>query len=76
MSVEKLAAELQQILVKRIEADQLILPTLPAVAAQVLEILRDPEAGMKEAAHVLERDPVLAARALRVATSAAFAAGS
>jgi len=38
-----------------------------------MEILRDPDAGMKEVAQVMERDPVLAARTLRMATSAAFA---
>jgi putative nucleotidyltransferase with HDIG domain len=76
MSVEKLATELEGILVKRIQADQLFLPTMPAVATRVLEILRNPDAGMKEAAAVLERDPVLAARALRQATSAAFAGGA
>lgn len=76
MSVEKLANELETILLKRIQLDQLFLPTMPAVALRVLEVLKDPDAGMKEAAAVLERDPVLAARALRLATSAAFAGGS
>jgi putative nucleotidyltransferase with HDIG domain len=76
MSVEKLAKQMEEILLKRIQADQLVLPTLPAVAAQVLQVLRDPDAGPKEAADVLERDPVLAARALRMATSAAFAGGT
>jgi putative nucleotidyltransferase with HDIG domain len=73
MSVEKVSSELEAILLKRIKADQLFLPTMPSVALRVLEILRDPDAGMKEAAAVLEQDPVLAARALRQATSAAFA---
>jgi putative nucleotidyltransferase with HDIG domain len=75
MGVEKLASELEGILLKRIKTDQLFLPTMPAVAARVLEILRDPDAGMKEVALVLEKDPVLSARTLRMATSAAFAAG-
>lgn len=73
MSVEKLAAELEGIVVKRIRSDQLFLPTMPAVAVRVLEILRNPDAGMKEVAAVLEQDPVLSARTLRQATSAAFA---
>jgi putative nucleotidyltransferase with HDIG domain len=76
MSVDKLAGELESILVKRIQSDQLILPTMPAVALKVAEILKDPDAGMKEAAAALEKDPVLAARALRMATSAAFAGGA
>lgn len=76
MSVEKLSTELEGILVKRIQTDKLFLPTLPAVAVKVLELLRSPDAGMKEAAVILERDPVMAARALRMATSAAFAGGT
>ena len=75
MSVEKLASELEVILTKRIQSDQLVLPTMPAVAIKVAEILKDPDAGMKEVAAQLEKDPVLAARALRMATSAAFAGG-
>jgi putative nucleotidyltransferase with HDIG domain len=73
MSVEKLCSELEGILVKRIQSDQLFLPTMPAVVVRVLELLRDPDAGMKEVATLLEKDPVLAARALRMASSAAFA---
>jgi putative nucleotidyltransferase with HDIG domain len=76
MSAERLADQLQAILLKRIQADQLVLPTLPPVATKALEVLRNPEAGPREAAAVVERDPVLAARVLRSATSAAFAAGT
>ena len=50
MSVEKLASELEVILTKRIQSDQLVLPTMPAVALKVAEILKDPDAGMKEVA--------------------------
>ncbi|HYD40139.1 MAG TPA: HDOD domain-containing protein [Anaeromyxobacter sp.] len=75
MSVEKLSAELEVILVKRIQADQLFLPSMPAVATKIMEVLRDPDAGMKEVAKLVEKDPVLAARTLRMATSAAFAGG-
>ena len=73
MSVDKLASELETILTRRIEADQLVLPTMPAVALQVQAILDDEEAGMKEVAVALQKDPVLAARVLKMATSAVFA---
>jgi putative nucleotidyltransferase with HDIG domain len=73
MGVDKLASELEVILTRRIEADQLVLPTMPAVALQVQGILDDEEAGMKEVAVALSKDPVLAARVLKMATSAAFA---
>jgi putative nucleotidyltransferase with HDIG domain len=76
MSTEKLASELEGIILKRIQTDQLFLPSLPAVLVRIVEVLRDPDIGMKEVAVLVERDPVLAARALRIATSAAFAAGS
>ena len=76
MSVDKLASELEAILVKRIQSDQLVLPTMPSVALKVQEILKDPDSGMKEVAAALEKDPVLSARALRMATSAAFAGGA
>ncbi len=76
MGTEKLAAELEAILLKRIQADQLFLPSMPAMATKIMEVLRDPDAGMKEVAKLLEKDPVLAARTLRMATSAAFAGGS
>jgi len=76
VSVDKLAQQLEAILTRRIESDQLILPTMPAVALKVQEVLKDPDAGMKEAAAALEKDPVLSARVLRMATSAAFAGGT
>jgi putative nucleotidyltransferase with HDIG domain len=76
MTIASLASELGGILGRRIEADQLVLPTMPAVALEVQRVLDDPEAGMPEVAATLEKDPVLAARALRMATSAAMAASS
>src|SRR5512142_1654311 len=76
MGVEKLSAELEAILLKRIQTDQLFLPSMPAMAVKIMEVLRDPDAGMKEVAKLLEKDPVLAARSLRMATSAAFAGGT
>jgi HD-like signal output (HDOD) protein len=74
MRIQKFATELEGIITRRIAADELVLPTLPAVALEVQAILRDPDAGMKEVAKALEKDPLLSARALRMATSAAFAA--
>ena len=66
MSSEKLAHELQAILVKRIQSDQLVVPTIPAVVAAAQEVLREADgAAVKRAVEILERDPFLAARALR-----------
>ena len=76
MSAEKLANELKNILLKRIQADQLVVPTIPSVVQKVQEVLRegDPSAS-KRAAEILEQDAFLSARALRVAWGAKGASG-
>ena len=67
MSAEKLAQELKTILLKRIQSDQLVVPTIPAVAQRVQELLREgDQTAAKRAAEILEQDPFLAARALRI----------
>lgn len=45
----------------------------PEVAAQILEIISDPDAGMKDFADIIKTDPGLSARLLRLANSAYFA---
>src|SRR5919205_414936 len=71
MSAEKLAHELEGILLKRIQTDQLVVPTIPAVVQKVQETLREGDATVaKRATEILERDPFLAARALHVAVGA------
>lgn len=73
---EKLANQIEDLVLKRIASDSLCLPTMPAVALKCLELLRHPDFSFKEAAAILEQDPVLAARVLRTATSAAYVAGT
>jgi putative nucleotidyltransferase with HDIG domain len=76
MSSEKIAHELRAILVKRIQADQLVVPTIPAVATAAQEVLREADGtAVKRAVEILERDPFLAARALRVGGGAKGAGG-
>jgi putative nucleotidyltransferase with HDIG domain len=68
MSAEKLSVELKGILLKRIQADQLVVPTIPTVVARMQEALREGDAAaQKKAAEILEHDPFWAAKALRVA---------
>src|SRR5512136_1240723 len=76
MSAERLSEQLEQIVLKRIAEDSLVLPTLPAMVTKALEALKDPEVSFKQVGAIVERDPVLAARLLRSATSAAFAGGT
>lgn len=71
MSAEKLANELKAILLKRIQADQLVVPTIPTVVQKIQEALRDgDQAAHKRAPEILQEDPFLAARALRVSGGA------
>jgi putative nucleotidyltransferase with HDIG domain len=77
MSAEKLARELKGILLKRIQSDQLVVPTIPAIVQKAQEVLREGEAtAAKRAAEILEQDPFLAARALRIAAGAKGGGGA
>lgn len=49
------------------------LPTFPVVVAEILSLLDNPNAGLGDVARVVAKDPVLAARVMRLAASAAFA---
>ncbi len=51
-------------------------PTLPAVAIEVMQLASRPSVQFGEVVNVLQQDPVLAARVLSVAQSAAYAARS
>ena len=76
MSAEKLASELRGILTRRIQADQLVVPTIPAVAQRLQEVLREPDATVsRRGAEILQQDPFLAARALRLALGAKGGSG-
>lgn len=46
--------------------------TLPTVALRVMEVARDPESGAADLKEVVESDPALSARVLRMVNSAAF----
>ncbi|HEY7723739.1 MAG TPA: HDOD domain-containing protein [Anaeromyxobacteraceae bacterium] len=51
------------------------LPTLPAVALELLRLCRSDDVDLRSVAQCLSRDPTIAARVLRVANSAAVARG-
>jgi len=51
---------------------KLSLPSLPEVVMHMQELLRDPDCGMKDLGKVLQDDPPLAARVLRIANSAFY----
>jgi putative nucleotidyltransferase with HDIG domain len=71
MSADQLLGVLREIVLNRVEKDTLVIPSLPEVATRCLELLRDEEVDLRQVAKLVERDPVLATRLLRQATSAA-----
>lgn len=66
---DRLSQEAQIILEKRIADNQLNLPPPPAVAMKAMALLRDPNFTPKDAASLIERDAVVAARVLKAATA-------
>jgi len=61
--------QIRQDIVKAINSDQLVLPTLPEVALKVREVAEDPEASISELASVIGGDAAMAARIIKVANS-------
>ena len=48
------------------------LPTVPAVATRVIDALDDPDTGVEEVRELIERDPSLTARILKVSNSSMY----
>jgi putative nucleotidyltransferase with HDIG domain len=69
----KMAAEIERHLRSRIDDDSFPVPTMPRVVVRCLEMIRRPDISLERVAKVLETDPLLAARVVRVANSARFA---
>lgn len=57
---------------RRLEARTLEIPRLPQVAGRILQLSREPDTTVDEIVQVIETDPVLAARVLVIANSAAY----
>lgn len=49
------------------------LPTPPSIAMRIVDLAEDPETGIADMAEVLEQDPAMTARMLRIANSALYA---
>lgn len=58
------------ILIEKINNDTLVLPTLPEIAVRVRKAADDPEVNLMEMADVIQNDPALAARMIKIANSA------
>jgi len=63
----KLAEQLELILDNRIAQDNLTLPLLPAIAARANDVVRKPDASIKDLVATVELDPILAALVMRQA---------
>lgn len=75
MAATKLGDELQQICLKRIASDTLVIPTIPSVVQKAQELLKEGESGLKRSHDLFEQEPFLAARALRMAGGSAASGG-
>jgi putative nucleotidyltransferase with HDIG domain len=67
-----LVKRLTDIILKRLESDNLLVPAMPAIALQCMRLLDDPKQTFNDVSKVVSKDPVLASRVLRLANSAAF----
>ena len=54
----------------RVQTDAIKLPMLPTVLAQVMTVVRDPRSNIDDLSKLIDRDPNLAAHALKMANSA------
>jgi len=68
--VDKLAGQLTQIVLARLDEGRLVVPSPPTVVAKCLQILKSPDFAAKKLVAALEIDPVLVAMILREASSA------
>jgi|HubBroStandDraft_6_1064221.scaffolds.fasta_scaffold46129_2 putative nucleotidyltransferase with HDIG domain len=68
--VDKLTGQLAQIVLQRLEAGRLQIPSPPTVVAKCLQILKTPDFQTKKLVTAIEIDPVLVAMLLREASAA------
>ena len=64
--------KLTDIILKRLDSDNLLVPAMPAIAVQCMRLLEDPNQTFRRVGELVGKDPVLASRVLRLANSAAF----
>ncbi|WP_152221051.1 HDOD domain-containing protein [Pseudomonas sp. SCB32] len=67
--MSKLADKVQQELLRAIDNDELVLPTLPEVALRVREAAEDPDSSIQDLSKVIGNDAALTARIIKVVNS-------
>lgn len=70
--MSSLAAKVADAISDAIEADELVLPTMPEMALRVREVAEDQDADVKQLAAVIGADAALTARIIKVANSALY----
>jgi HD-like signal output (HDOD) protein len=70
--MSNLAVQISAVIIRAIEADKLVLPTMPEMALRVREVADDPNASIKQLATVIGQDAALTARIIKVSNSAVF----
>ncbi len=63
------SSKMRDIISKRLQSDSLKLPSLPEVAVKCLQLAHDNEVTFSRLGQVIERDPFIASRVLRMANS-------
>ena len=71
-----IAAKVSNAIVDAIEADRLVLPTMPEMALRVREVAEDEDANVQELGKVIGSDTALTARIIKVANSAIYRGAS
>src|SRR5258706_10528014 len=69
---DQLLASVTENILERIQSDTLALPSMPIAVARCMALLRENDFSLRQAANVIEKDPLLAARVLSVSNSATF----
>jgi HD-like signal output (HDOD) protein len=74
--MNQLADKVADAINRAIEADKLVLPTMPETALRVREVADDPDASLKDMAAVIGNDAALTVRIIKVANSPLYRASS
>jgi putative nucleotidyltransferase with HDIG domain len=64
--------KLTDIILRRLDSDNLLVPAMPAIAVRCMRLLDDPNQTFKNVGDLVGKDPLLASRVLRLANSAIF----
>ncbi len=67
-----IAEKVAKAIIAAIDADKLVLPTMPEMAIKVREVAEDADASIKQLNDVISNDAALTARIIKVANSALF----